>query len=175
MQSRFATYTNMGGRILVSTVLAAIITATAGAQTAPVVNSAEARTAIQAGYAEWGKARVALDMPTMEKILAPDFYFQDPGKKYTRQEFIDTIPKLKITRLDATVITVEPKGNDWSVHLVEKAEVETKDKDGNPIKVYVALVAKDDWRKLNDNQWILLSSEPLGQHRWKETPPIANW
>ena len=37
------------------------------------------------------------------------------------------------------------------------------------------LVARDGWGKLNDNQWTLLSSEPLGQQRWQESPPIANW
>src|SRR4029077_11206222 len=37
MKSRLATYMNLGGRILVSTVLAVIGTAAAGAQTAPAV------------------------------------------------------------------------------------------------------------------------------------------
>jgi hypothetical protein len=62
-----------GGRILVSTLLAVIVTAAAGAQNAPAVGPAEARQAIQAGYAEWAKARVALDMNTIERMLAPDF------------------------------------------------------------------------------------------------------
>jgi hypothetical protein len=60
---------------LVSTLLAVIVTAAGGAQSAPAVSSAEARKAIQAGYAEWAKARVALDMNTIERMLAPDFYF----------------------------------------------------------------------------------------------------
>jgi len=81
-----------------STLLAVIVTAAAGAQSAPVVSSAEARKAIQAGYVEWAKARVALDMNTIERMLAPDFYFQSPDRKYTRQEFIDGMPSLKITR-----------------------------------------------------------------------------
>jgi hypothetical protein len=59
--------------------------------------------------------------------------------------------------------------------MFEKVEVETKDKDGKTSKEYRALVARDGWRKLNDNQWTLLSSEPLGQQRWQESPPIANW
>ena len=98
MKSRLATYTNPGGRILVSTLLAVIVTAAAGAQSAPAVSSAEARKAIQAGYAEWAKARAALDMNTIEGILAPDFYFQNPDQKHTRQEFIDSMSKLKIRR-----------------------------------------------------------------------------
>jgi hypothetical protein len=40
---------------------------------------------------------------------------------------------------------------------------------------YIALVARDGWRKLNDNQWTLLPSEPLSQQRWQEIPLIANW
>ena len=176
MKSRLATYTNLGGRILVSTLLAVIVTATAGAQSAPAVSSAEARKAIQVGYAEWAKARVAMDMTTIERMLAPDFYVQAPDRKHTRQEFIDGMPSRKITRFDASVLTVEPRGNDWSVLIFEKVEVETKGQDGKTSKGYRVLVARDGWRKLNDNQWTLLSSEPLGQQRWQdEIPPIANW
>ncbi len=113
------------------------------------------RTSDQAGYAEWAKARVALDMNTIERMLAPDFYVQTPDQKYTRQEFIDSMPSLKITRYDASVLTVEPRGNDWSVIISEKVEVETKDKDGKTSKGYRVLVARDGWRKLNDNQWQL--------------------
>src|ERR1700693_2390374 len=122
MKSRLATsirssflYMNLGRRILVSTLLAVIVTAAAGAQSAPAVSSTEARKAIEAGYIEWAKARVALDMKTIERMLAPDFYFQLPDRKHTRQEFIDSMPSLKITRFDASVLTVEPRGNDWSV------------------------------------------------------------
>ena len=79
------------------------------------------------------------------------------------------------TRFDASVLTVEPRGNDWSVLISAKVEVETKDKDGKTSKGYTMLVARDGWRKLNDNQWILLSSEPLGRQQWQERPPIANW
>src|ERR1041385_8078183 len=179
MKSRLATSTrcsflcmNLGGRILVSTLLAVIVTAAAAAQSAPAVNSTEARKAIEAGYAEWVKARIALDMNTIERMLAPDFYFQLPDRKLTRQEFIDRVHTNKITRFDESVLTVEPKSNDWSVHIFVKVEVETKDKDGKTSKGYRVLVSRDGWRKLNDNQWILLSSEVLGQQRWTERPPI---
>ena len=168
-------YMNLGRRILASTLLAVIVTAVAGAQSAPAVSPAEARTAIQAGYATWAKARVALDMSTIERMLAPDFYFQLPDRKLTRQEFIDRVPSLKITRFSETVLTVEPRDNDWSVFIFAKAEIETKDKEGKTSKEYRVLVARDGWRKLNDNQWTLLSSEPLGQQRWQESPPISNW
>jgi hypothetical protein len=169
---------NLGGRILVSTLLAVIVTAPAGAQSAPAVNSTEARKAIQAGYVEWDKARVAMDKNTIERLLAPDLYVQTPDRKLTRQEFIDALfnSSLTLTRFDATVLTVEPRGNDWAVLVLEKLEGEIKDKSGKTTKVYVMGVARDGWGKLNDNQWTLLWSEQLGQQRWKdESPPIANW
>ena len=80
-----------GRRILVSTLLAVIVTATAGAQSGPAVSSAEAPKAIQAGYVDWDKARVAMDKNTIERMLAPDLYLQTPDRKLTRQEFIDAI------------------------------------------------------------------------------------
>ena len=175
MKSRLATYMNLGRRILVSTLLAVTVTAAAGAQSAPTISSDEARKAIQAGYAEWTKARVALDMNTIEMMLAPDFYVQTADQKHTRQEFINSMPSAKATKFDANVLTVEPRGNDWSVLVFEKVEVETKDKDGKTSKGYRVLVARDGWRKLSDNQWTILSTEPLGQQRWTESPPIANW
>ena len=117
-----------------------------------------------------------MDKNTIERMLAPDLYVQTPDQKLTRQEFIDTMPSLRITRYDASVLTVEPRGNDWSVLISAKVEVETKDKDGKTSKIYVMGVARDGWGKLNDNQWTLLWSEQLGQQRWKdESPPTANW
>ena len=119
MKSRLATYMNLGRRILVSTLLAVIVTAAAGMQSASAVSSAEARKAIQAGYVEWGKARVAMDKNTIERMLAPDLYVQTPNRKLTRQEFIDGIfsSPNTLTRFDATVLTVEPRGNDWAARL----------------------------------------------------------
>jgi hypothetical protein len=131
MKSRLATsircsflHMNLGGRILVSTLLAAIVTAAAGAQSAPAVSSAEARKAIQAGYVEWDKARVAMDKNTIERMLAPDLYVQTPDRKLTRQEFIDAIfsRPYTLTRFDSTVLTVEPRGNDWAALVLENLE-----------------------------------------------------
>ena len=95
MNSRLAN--DLGRRLLVPALLA-VVTAAAGAQSARAVSPAEARTAIQAGYAQGVKARVAVDMNRIEKMLAPDFYFQLPGRRLTRQEFIAGVPSLKITR-----------------------------------------------------------------------------
>ena len=83
MKSRLATYMNLGRRILVFMLLAVIVTAAAGMQSAPAVSSAEARKAIQACYIEWDKARVAMDKNTIERMLAPDLYVQTPNRKLT--------------------------------------------------------------------------------------------
>jgi hypothetical protein len=91
MKSRSATCLNLGRRILVSTLLAVIVTAAAGAQSDPAVSLAEARKAIEAGYVQWDKARVAMDKNTIERMLAPDLYVQTPDRKLTRQEFIDAL------------------------------------------------------------------------------------
>ena len=160
------------------TLLAVIVTAAtrAGAQGAPAVTPAEARTAIQAGYAAWVKARVTLDTNTIQRLLGPDFTIQLPDRKLTRQDFIDRVRTNRPTRFVETVLTVEPRDNDWSVFLVGKLEIETKDQGGKTSKEYRVFVSHDGWRQLNDHQWILLSSELLGQQRWKdERPPIANW
>jgi hypothetical protein len=186
MKSRLATsmfysfiHMHLGRRILVSTLLAVIVTAAAGAQSAPAASSAEARKAIQAGYVEWDKARVAMGKNTIERMLAPGLYVQTPDRKLTRQEFIDGIFSrpytLTRTRFDATVLTVEPRGNDWAAVVLEKLEGEIKDKNGKTSKICVMGVVRDGWGKLNDNQWTLLWSEQLRQQRWQESPPIANW
>jgi len=186
MKSRLATsircsflHMNLGGRILVSTLVAVIVTAAAGAQSAPAISSAEARKAIEAAYVVFGKAAVEpMDKNTVERMLAPDLYVQTASRRATRQEYLDYLytRPLTLTRFDATVLTVEPKGNDWAVVVLEKLEGEIKDKDGKTSKVYVVGVARDGWGILNDNQWTLLWSEQLGQQRWKdESPPIANW
>ena len=201
MKSRLATYircsipcVNLARRILVSTLLAVIVTAAAGAfggvqvhaavdlrscdaQSAPAVSSAEARKAIQAGYVEWDKARVAMDKNKIERMLAPDLYVQTPDRKLTRQEFIDAIfsRPYTSTRFDATLLTVEPRGNDWAALVFEKLEGQIKDKDGKTTKVYIMGVARDGWGKLNDNQWGIVFSEQLGKQQSEETPPVANW
>jgi hypothetical protein len=71
---------------------------------------------------------------TIERMLATDFYFQLPDRKLTRQEFIDRTHSLEITRFDASVLSVEPRGSDWSVLIFEKGEVETKDDRGKTSK-----------------------------------------
>jgi hypothetical protein len=186
MKSRLATSIrcsflrmNLGRRILVSTLLAVIVTAAAGAQSAPAMGSAEARKAIEAAYVVFGKAAVApMDKSTVERMLAPDLYVQTATRRATRQEYLDYLytRPLSLTRFNATVLTVEPRGDDWAVLVFEKLEGQLKDKSGKTSKIYIWGVARDVWGQRNDNQWTVLSSEELGGPQTsEEIPPIANW
>ena len=131
MKSRLATtircnplYMNLGRRILVSTLLALIVTAAAGAQSAPAMSSTEARKEIESAYVVFGKAAVApMDKNTMEKMLGPDLYVQTTTRRATRQEYLDYLytRPLSLTRFNATVLTVEPRGNDWAVLVFENS------------------------------------------------------
>jgi len=87
MKSRLATSIrssflcmNLGGRILVSTLLAVIVTAAAWAQSAPAVSPAEARKAIQARV-RWTRTQ---STGCLLRIIRPN-----SRPKLTRQEFID--------------------------------------------------------------------------------------
>ena len=91
--------------------------ATLTGQDSQTANQAEARKVIQGGDIAWGKARVAIDKNTFEKMLAPDLYVQFKDRRLTRQQFIDRISShpsgVTLTRYDASVLTVEPSGDDW--------------------------------------------------------------
>jgi hypothetical protein len=186
MKSRLATSIrcsflrmNPRGRILVSTLLVVIVTAAAGAQTAPAISSTDARKAIEAAYVVFGKAAVGpMDKNTMERMLAPDLYVQTATRRATRQEYLDYLytRPLTLTRFDATVLTVEPRGNDWAVLVFEKLEGQLKDKSGKTSKLYIWGVARDGWGQRKDDQWTVLFSEELGGPQTsEEIPPIANW
>ena len=187
MKSRLATSIrcsflrmNLGDRILVYTLVAVIVTSlslNARAQDERAYTESPASLILAAGSARTAP-RAQSDLVEFEKMLAPDLYVQTPDRKLTRQEYIDAIfsRPYTLTRFDATVLTVEPRGNDWAALVLEKLEGEIKDNSGKTIKIYVIGVVRDGWGKLNDNQWTLLWSEQLGQQLWEEEiPPIANW
>jgi len=70
-------------------VLAVMMPATLTGQDSQTANLAEARKVIQEGYIEWGKALVAIDKNTFEKMSAPDLYVQFKDRRLTRQQFSD--------------------------------------------------------------------------------------
>jgi hypothetical protein len=166
--------------ISTSLFLTVVIPMTVAAQSSQAVGSVEARKAIEAGYAEWGIARVAKDKDTFEKMLSPDLYVQLSDRRLTRQQFIDRISSypqgVTLTRFEASVLTIEPKGNDWVATIVEKIEYERKDAEGRIDKVYMAWVTRDGWRRVTSDKRQVLFSEEISHEQWKGAPPpIANW
>ena len=146
-------------------------------QASPAVSRAEARKIIVDLNREWGKARVAFDKPTFERMLAPDFYVQLPDQKLTRREFIDEISAPprggKLTRFDVTVFTVEPSGDAWVAVIEEKLEFARAEGKGT---VYSLWVTRDRWKKFGD-RWMALSSEAIGNESWRDgvKPPFRDW
>ena len=147
------------------------------AQAPPTLSRDEARKIIVDLNREWGKARVAFDKPTFEKMLAPDFYVQIHDQKETRKEFIDEIsvpPRGgKLTRFDVEVLTVEPAGDAWVAVIEEKLEFTRADGNGT---VYSLWVTRDTWKKFGD-RWMALSSVAIGNENWRDgaKPPFPNW
>jgi hypothetical protein len=151
----------------------------------------EARKAIESGNVEWGKARVALDRNTFERMVAPTLYFRVGNRMLTRQQFIvgnqrltrdqfiDAIssypPGVKLTRFDARVLTVMPDGKDWVAIILETLEYERKDSRGKTEKEYWTCVTRDGWRKASDGQWLILFSAEVSREKWEGVPPsLAN-
>jgi hypothetical protein len=140
---------------------------------------AAARKVIADGNKEWGRARVAMDKATFDRMLSPDFYCQLPGQKVSRKDFVDMIsqsrPNVKLTRFDASVLTVEQEGDHWVATIQEKLEVE-RNKDGKTEKAYSLWITKDTWKQTGD-KWQILSSEALGSENWwgGAKPPMPDW
>jgi hypothetical protein len=146
-------------------------------QEMPPLTPAQARKIIADGNVEWGRARVALDQATFQKMLAPDFYVKLPEQKMTRQEFLDRIssnpPNARLTRFDASVLTVAPSADGWVALIQEKLEYERTDGRG---KVYSLWITRDGWKKIGD-RWVVTFSEALGNEFWRdgEKPPFRDW
>jgi hypothetical protein len=145
----------------------------------PNAGAVEARKVIQKGNTEWGKARVAHDRTTFEKMLAPDFYVQLPDKKVSRQEFVDLIstrrPNTKLTRFDPIVLTVDPAGDGWEAVILERLESERTTTEGKSQKIFVLYVTKDKWQKIGE-KWQIHSSAVVSNEMWTDNPPpLSLW
>ena len=144
---------------------------------APKLSLAEARKIIADGNREWGRARVALDHAAFERTLAPDFYVQLPDRKISRQEFLAMIssnpPSAKLTRFDASVLTVEPSADGFVAVIQEKLEYERTDGKG---KAYALWITRDGWKKSGD-RWVVTFSEAIGNESWRDgaKPPFRDW
>jgi hypothetical protein len=149
----------------------------AGGDYTPRPPIAEARKLIIDGYREWTRARLALDKPTFEKMLAPDFYVQGRATKMSRQDFLNNIsanvPGSKMTRFDVTVLTILPTEYGWEAIIQEKVEAERTG--GNQEKGYSLWITRDGWKKA-DGQWMITFSEAIGVEQWRGVkPPFIDW
>ena len=148
-----------------------------GGDYSPRISITEARKIIADGNREWGRARVALDKPAFERMLAPDFYVQIQGRKLARQEFINGIsanpPGSKLMRFDAVVLTVQPTEYGWVALIHEKMEIERTG--GNPEKSYSLWITRDGWKQV-DGRWVIAFSEAVGSEQWRNVkPPFIDW
>jgi len=148
-----------------------------GGEYSPGLSISEARKIIADGNREWGRARVALDKPAFERMLAPDFYIQIQGRKLARQEFINGIsanpPGSKLTRFDAAILTVQPTEYGWAALIHEKMEIERTE--GNPEKIYSLWITRDGWKQV-DGRWVIAFSEAVGSEQWRNVkPPFIDW
>ncbi|OGU57011.1 MAG: hypothetical protein A2V66_05445 [Ignavibacteria bacterium RBG_13_36_8] len=145
------------------------------AQDSQQLTAIEVRKIIADGNIRWGKARVEFDKETFEKMLAPDFYVLLGDRKLTRKEFIDQIstqsPGVKLTRFDASVLTVKPRGDEWIAVIHEKLEIETVNG-----KIYSLWITRDGWKKV-DSEWVITFSEAIGYEYWRggEKPLFTDW
>jgi len=161
--------------ILTSCLLLATATAIS-AQDRLTLTADEARKNIANGYLDWGRARLALDKEPFEQMLAPGFTIQQPGRKLTRQEFIDGIsavrPNEKLTRYDITVLTVQATADGWVAISKEKVEIESPNKN----KGYSLKIIRAGWKQI-DNRWMITFMEFVGHENWTggTKPPFTDW
>jgi hypothetical protein len=140
-------------------------------------SASHAREAIQAGNVLWGAARVALDRAAFERMLAPGFQVFLRGRRLGRREFIDEVarhpPNRRLTRFEATVLTVQPSSDDWAAIILEKLEYRRA---STGTTDFVLAITRDRWRRSAEG-WEVHSSELIGEERWcdGERPPMADW
>jgi len=161
--------------ILIISLLLAVAT-TISAQDRLTLTASEVRKIITDGYHDWGRARISLDRETFEKMLAPDFTIQQPGRKLARQEFIDGIsvgrPNEKQTRYDITVLTVQSTADGWVAIIQEKVEIEAPGKN----RGYSLKIIRAGWKQV-DNRWVIKNMEFIGHENWTggAKPPFPDW
>ena len=169
------------GIVMMLAMLALCMMVRPAAGQAPPTDAAAAREAIAEGNRVWGRARVAHDRATFERMLAPEFYVQSSQGRMTRQEFIEMIsggmPGMTLTRFDASVLTVQPTADGgWTAVILEKLETERTGPDGRPAKGYSLWITRDGWRQ-SEGRWQITSSEVIGMQAWRDgaAPPLPDW
>jgi hypothetical protein len=131
-------------------------------------------------YEAWGAARVAYDREVMEEILAPEFLVQLYGQEISRDRFVGDIsrarPGGRLTRFDASILTLVRGDEEWTVVITEKIEFEITGADGGKQKMSSLWITRDGWRREGE-RWLATSSEAIGHEYWMPgtEPPFPDW
>jgi len=141
---------------------------------------AAARSAIDAAYRTWGRARVELDRETMDSMLDPEFYVSLYGQRLSREKFLSDISRersgARLTRFDTDILTVQKTEKDWTVVISEKLEITSVGSGGETRTACSFWVTRDGWRT-EGGQWLVTFSEAIGHENWEpgDKPPISDW
>jgi len=141
---------------------------------------ATVRAELEEVYETWGRARIAVDKETIEKMLPPDFYVLLEGRKISREQFVTDITRersdSRLTRFDVEVLTVQPAKDGWTAVIAEKIEVELAGIEEGPTKLNSLWITRDGCRK-EDGEWLVTYSEAIGFENWMPgtKPPFEDW
>jgi len=147
---------------------------------APQSAAASAREKLAELYAIWGRARVEVDRPTLEELLASDFQLILGGKQSSRAEFLDMVTKpggLKLLRFDVDILTMQRTGNTWTAVIAEKLEWERTGPAGETSRISDLWVTRDVCSDDGSGTWQFHSSEAIGNENWPPgvKPPVRTW
>jgi hypothetical protein len=150
------------------------------APTAPTIDKSEIRTIIAGWNERWGKARLALDSATLERMLPPDYYAVFGGERMDRATFIEGVLNppagIVLRRFDPAVLSVHQSGDEWIAVIEEKLEVDRTGEDGTVQRTYHLWIIKDVWKQV-DGEWVLVSGEVVSNEGWRggSRPPFEDW
>ena len=138
------------------------------------------REIISRWNAEWGRARVARDTATLERMLPASYTARFGNQTMTREEFMASAksppPEVTLTRFDATVLTVQPDSTAWIATVEEKLEFTRRSDDGTLDRRSALWVIRDRWEQV-DGRWQLVVGEVVGNETWRNgvKPPFQDW
>jgi hypothetical protein len=140
---------------------------------------AQARKELAEMYAIWGRARVEVDRPTLEALLAPDFQLLLDGKTSTREQFLDMVTRpggARLLRFDVEILTLRRTGTTWTAVIAEKLEWQLASADGQPKEICDLWVTRDVCSQEGE-EWQFHSSEAIGNENWPPgmKPPVGRW
>ena len=129
---------------------------------------------------DWGRARLALDTATLERMLPAEYTASVGGETMSREDFMAVAksppPEIRLTRFDTRVLTIQPDSTWWVATIQEKLEFTRKNQDGTLDRRAALWIIRDRWDKVN-GQWRLVHGEVIGNETWRNgaKPPFADW